>query len=72
MLHILRALRNGLIFKVVYNLMGKEEYISKESQTQILQQQSSNIKEWNRPGGEVARSVVPDSSKRGNYNSVPV
>lgn len=45
-LHVLRGITKCLIFKVVYSLMGKGEYISKELQTQVLQQQSRKINEW--------------------------
>lgn len=47
-----------LIFREGYNLTGKKEHRSQESQTRIPRQQSGNINEWNRSDGEVVNSVV--------------
>lgn len=47
-----------LIFREGYNLTGKKEHRSQESQTRISRQQSGNINEWNRSDGEVVNCMV--------------
>lgn len=64
MLHILRGIQNCFLFKIVCNLLGKEEYTSEESQTQILQQQSRDVNEWGRSTEQVAICIVCGSHKR--------